>query len=91
MVSVPQASEPYALSLRALADRWCTSTETLRRRFQAGQLDGFQEGRVIRIFMSEVKRIECQRPIGLLPIEENIVSLTANHAFDDRLERMTLA
>lgn len=91
MASAQQVSEPYALSLRALANRWSTSTETLRRRFQAGQLNGFQEGRVIRIFMSEVKRIECQRPIGLLPTVENIVLPTASHVFDDRLERLTLA
>ena len=89
MASDQLASNPYTLTLRALAERWSMSREGLRRRFQSGQLAGFQEGRTIRIFMSEVQRIECQRPIGLSNTEEPSASHMENQLFEDRLVRMT--
>lgn len=39
--------------------------------------------------MSEVQRIECQRPIGLLNIEAPCASHMENQLFEDRLVRMT--
>ena len=89
MASAQQAFNPYTITLRALADRWSMSREGLRKRFQSGQLKGFQEGRTIRIFMSEVQRIECQRPIGLSNIETPLPSPSENLLFEGRLVRLT--
>lgn len=89
MASVQPVDNPHTVTLRALASRWSMSREGLRKRFQSGLLDGFQEGRTIRIFMSEVQRIECQRPTGLSPTETPSPSPTGDLAFESRLVRMT--
>lgn len=91
MASVQPVAEPYTITLQALGQRWSLSVEGLRKRFHDGLLDGFQQGRSIRIFMREVQRIECQRPIGLSPTGSHSPSLTETLGFESRLEQMTSA
>lgn len=88
MVLDPLGSDRYTITLPALAKRWGRSSESLRRRFHDGHLKGFQEGRSIRIFMSEVIRIECQRLTESKNIEESMPSFTDDHAFEGRLARL---
>jgi hypothetical protein len=82
-------SDQPALSLSTLARRWSVSAEKLRRDFHAGKLKGFQVGGSIRIFASEVERIEC--PTELVAIEGSLCSSTDSPAFASRLARMTVA
>lgn len=62
LLSVP--TEPTALTIQALADRWETSTGTIGKMIQAGQLKAFVVGVIgsrkprYRIPMSEVMRHE---------------------------------
>lgn len=88
MASVLPDANLYTISLPNLARRWNRSSESLRRRFHDGHLKGFQEGRSIRIFMSEVLRIECQQSTASKSTEENTPSFMDDHAFENRLARL---
>lgn len=91
MALAQQVFEPYTMTLQALAQRWSLSVEGLRKRFHAGHLDGFQEGRSIRIFMSEVRRVECLKNTKSCSTEGPTPSLSENLGFELRLGQMTSA
>lgn len=51
-------TKPY--SPQTLADRWGCSAEKVRLMYRAGEIVGFQLGKLIRIPADEVERFECQ-------------------------------
>ena len=82
--------KPY--SPETLADRWGCSAQKVRNMYHAGELVGFQLGKLIRIPAVEVERIECQN-IALQCTEESSLShgtsLDGSTRDESRLARLT--
>lgn len=51
-------AKPY--SPQTLAERWGCSAQKVRLMYRAGELGGFELGKLIRIPAAEVERFECQ-------------------------------
>lgn len=85
-------SRPF--SPETLAQRWGCSSEKVRRMYHGGELAGFRLGKLIRIPMREVERVECQMDTALEGTGDDSASstlTTSEDAFESRLERMTAA
>jgi hypothetical protein len=58
-----KSSHRFTMSRRHLAERWCISIETLKRREKAGILIPLKLGRGVRYRLTDIERIEQQAEV----------------------------
>ena len=83
--------QPSAYSVRALAQRWDVSEDTIYAQIKAGRLQAFRfGGKLYRIRAEEVERFECRTDTPSSGSETNSPSSgeTRQDATDIRLERL---
>jgi len=82
------SGHPY--SPQTLADRWGCSAEKIRRMYRAGEIGGFELGKLIRIPAAEVERFECQSTHSPNTGESGLSpSMMESDGAESRLARMT--